>query len=308
MTQLLGLILKSTFEYITKPALRFSLFILFLLASANQSTLYAKEKYNLSICAIIKNETKFLKEWIEYHRLIGVDHFYLYNNNSKDVPAFSLRDYVKNGLVTLNYWPDCLTKADLEKPFIWALSTQTTAFQHAVALKGKETKWMIFLDVEEFLTPIKGENLLTILEQYKNYPGIVLSSDFFDASQKGQLPAKRLVIETVEMIDSPPQVLQKSVEKTIFQPKLCEKYIWPPFRCIFKNDQEPIHLPKQEICINHYINRNKDPLAVRRKSPFDNRFLSDGETKEILQAGFEIEDQKRPIYRFLPELRKKMGY
>ncbi|KIC71464.1 hypothetical protein DB44_DM00010, partial [Candidatus Protochlamydia amoebophila] len=31
--------------------------------------------YDLSVCAIFKNEAPYLKEWIEYHRLIGVKHF-----------------------------------------------------------------------------------------------------------------------------------------------------------------------------------------------------------------------------------------
>ena len=54
----------------------FLIFILF-------SSLEAKS-YNVSACAIFQNEAPYLKEWIEYHRLIGVEHFYLYNNGSTD--------------------------------------------------------------------------------------------------------------------------------------------------------------------------------------------------------------------------------
>ena len=38
------------------------------------------KKYKISICGIFKNESCFLKEWIEYHEILGVEHFYLYNN------------------------------------------------------------------------------------------------------------------------------------------------------------------------------------------------------------------------------------
>lgn len=41
-------------------------------------------KYRVSLCLIFKNEAPFLKEWLDYHLTIGVDHFYLYNNNSDD--------------------------------------------------------------------------------------------------------------------------------------------------------------------------------------------------------------------------------
>mgnify|MGYP002522247983 CR=1 FL=1 len=42
------------------------------------------KKYRISICGIFKNESRFLKEWMEYYVMIGVDHFYMYNNNSED--------------------------------------------------------------------------------------------------------------------------------------------------------------------------------------------------------------------------------
>ena len=43
-----------------------------------------KTLYYSSICAIFKDEARFLREWLEYHRLIGIEHFYLYNNFSTD--------------------------------------------------------------------------------------------------------------------------------------------------------------------------------------------------------------------------------
>ena len=39
-----------------------------------------ERKYNVAICAIFKNEEPYIKEWIEFHKIVGVDHFYLYNN------------------------------------------------------------------------------------------------------------------------------------------------------------------------------------------------------------------------------------
>ena len=39
-----------------------------------------KFKYSVSIVAIAKNEGIYFKEWIEYHKLIGIEHFYIYNN------------------------------------------------------------------------------------------------------------------------------------------------------------------------------------------------------------------------------------
>lgn len=34
----------------------------------------------LPICAIFKEEAPYLPEWIEFHRLMGVERFFLYDN------------------------------------------------------------------------------------------------------------------------------------------------------------------------------------------------------------------------------------
>lgn len=57
--------------------------ILFLYARRKER-LTSKKKYYFSVCCIFKDEAKYLGEWIEYNRIIGVDHIYMYNNNSTD--------------------------------------------------------------------------------------------------------------------------------------------------------------------------------------------------------------------------------
>jgi len=44
----------------------------------------SEKKFHVSICAIFKNEAPYLREWIEFHRIVGIDHFYMYNNRSDD--------------------------------------------------------------------------------------------------------------------------------------------------------------------------------------------------------------------------------
>ena len=41
-------------------------------------------KYDLAVVAIFKNEAPYLCEWLGYHLLAGVEHFYLYDNDSSD--------------------------------------------------------------------------------------------------------------------------------------------------------------------------------------------------------------------------------
>ena len=51
--------------------------------------------YDLTITAIFKNEGHYLKEWLDYHLLAGVEHFYLYNNDSTDNYKEVLAPYIE---------------------------------------------------------------------------------------------------------------------------------------------------------------------------------------------------------------------
>lgn len=64
----------------------------------NQSS---KREGTVAICALFKNEAPFLREWIEYHLMIGVSHLYLYNNCSSDNYLAILKPYIKSGVVEL---------------------------------------------------------------------------------------------------------------------------------------------------------------------------------------------------------------
>ena len=37
-------------------------------------------KYNLAVMLIVKNAAQYMDEWICYHKLVGVEHFYIYDN------------------------------------------------------------------------------------------------------------------------------------------------------------------------------------------------------------------------------------
>ena len=59
----------------------------------------------LSICAVYRDEAPYLREWVEFHRLVGVERFFLYDNNSGDEHREVLAPYVDDGSVTIHDWP-----------------------------------------------------------------------------------------------------------------------------------------------------------------------------------------------------------
>jgi hypothetical protein len=280
-------------------------------------TLHAKpnqagsKKYNLSIGAIFKNEAFFLKEWIEYHRMVGVDHFYLYDNGSNDRFMDVIQSYIKEGVVTLISWPDFLNERAENHDEMWALSTQTAAYENAARIRAvNETKWLVFVDVNEFLIPGEANKLTDILEKYQECAAVTISSDFFDASIVDTIPRRKLVVQAVELT-APELNPPKEVAKTIFKPVLCKGFTWPPYQCLFKGPQTTVKLKKSELSINRYINRFRGFFQFtkrKEKLNIDSRMLTEEERAELLSEGYEIEDKEYTIQRFIPWLLKKLGY
>ncbi len=136
---------------------------------------YGQVKYihNISIAAITKDDHPYIAEWIDYHRLIGADHFYIYDNNEGEETHEILAPYIREGIVDYVKWP---TLAE------WGV-TQNGAYTHALKSCKGVTKWLSFLDTDEFIVPMKYETLTeTLEEEYAYKPLIFVNWRFFGTS------------------------------------------------------------------------------------------------------------------------------
>jgi hypothetical protein len=140
-----------------------------------------RKTHYISICAIFKNEGKYLKEWIEYHLLVGVDHFYLYNNNSTDNYLEVLQPYIDKGVVTLTEWPE--------------VPGQITAFKHCYENFRQESNWMCFPDLDEFICHLEYNNIPEWLNRFKRYPLVMIYWRMFGTSGLLEHDNNRLLIE-----------------------------------------------------------------------------------------------------------------
>ena len=64
-----------------------------------------KYPFYLTLCAIAKNEGRYLQEWIEYHKMLGVEKFFIYDNDSADNTLEILQPYIDANLVEYCYFP-----------------------------------------------------------------------------------------------------------------------------------------------------------------------------------------------------------
>lgn len=125
------------------------------------------KKYKVSVLAIFKNEAKYLKEWIEFHKIVGVEHFYLYNNNSEDNYLSVLKPYIDEGTVTLVQWPK--NQAQME------------SYQDGITRFKSESEWIGIIDIDEFVIPNDMDNVYDFLKDF-NCPAVVIYWKYFGAS------------------------------------------------------------------------------------------------------------------------------
>src|SRR5204863_3517556 len=122
----------------------------------------------LSIVAIYRDEASYLREWIEFHRIVGVERFFLYDNFSVDDHREVLARYVEEGLVVVHEWP--------------VFPGQIQAYDHCLAVHGEESRWVAFIDTDEFLFSPAGDPLPNVLRDYEEFPGVIVNWATFGSS------------------------------------------------------------------------------------------------------------------------------
>lgn len=269
------------------------------------------KKYTLSIAAVFRDEAPFLKEWIEYHLLVGVEHFYLFNNSSVDEYMSVLAPYCEKGIVTLTDWPDIITDARDDMPYRWACTTQVPAYMYACRkLAHNETVWLAMLDVDEFMVPVAANTMTEILEKYTYAPGVELFWHTYGNSYVISLPEKKLLIEMMHLTCFSNDRCMHAVFKTITKPECVLRFEWQPHSCLYVNSAKPVQIDKTEARLNHYMGRTIDffETKIRNREKSSNETYSQEMRQVVLELGNQVEEKERPIFRFVPELRKRMGF
>lgn len=136
-------------------------------------------QYYLSVCCIVKDENDYLEEWIDYHQKTGVQHFFIYDNGSK-IPVRSVPAIQQNNAITV-----------IEMP---GKNQHVKAYQHCLNKFGRLSRWIAFIDVDEFIVPkTENLNLPEFLQKYENYGGLGISWLIFGSNGHTQKPAGRQI-------------------------------------------------------------------------------------------------------------------
>lgn len=246
------------------------------------SAAFTNAKYDVSICCITKDENLYLEEWISYHIKIGVAHFYLYDNGS----AVPIRDTIRN--LNLDKW---VTVIDFP-----GASQQMPAYSNCLQKFSRHSKWMAFIDTDEFIVVKSPDHLLVpFLQQYKLYGGLGIHWATFGSNGhllKSDAPqAKRFTRRANTGFHVNEHI------KTIVQPKYVRsvrdphsfKFGFGKF-CVdetFRKISGPLSpITVETIQLNHYYCRSREEFETKIK-----RGRSDNVDIGRSMADFDYADQ-----------------
>lgn len=265
--------------------------------------------YKLVVGAQFKNEAPWLKEWIEFHRLIGVEHFYLYNNDSSDNFEEVLKPYIEAGIVDLIPWHSHSSPwIDPGKEDPRWVGFQLTAYKDCMQRTLGKAKWVAIIDIDEFLVPTEGiDSFQALLDGTTDRVGsLVFYWRCFGTSEIWDVPKGTLMVEKL-VRRSEDDFPSNQIVKSIHRPEAveyCKLHI-----AYLKRRYISVYIPPEQVHINHYQHRGRKETLLKRCGirVADEKDL----TPENLQAiqGYEenfnrIED--KVIFPYIHALKKAM--
>lgn len=166
-------------------------------------------EYEFVIQCIARNEELYFKEWIEHHLNLGVDFIYIYDNNDED----GLDVFLKHQLSDLYY------KKVKIIPYREKMKCQQiSALYDCVNQIKDKAKWMISLDLDEFLIIEKPLNVF--LKEFAYASEIYLSWESLSADGQVKYENKPLL----ERFKKRFNCKDKGQGKIIFRPRRLKKW------------------------------------------------------------------------------------
>ena len=208
--------------------------------------------HEIAIVAILKDEGRYISEWLDYHKTIGVTKFYLYDNDSRDNIREILTPHIKSGLVEYNYFPGKFM--------------QMAAYNDALKRHRFHCRYLAIIDLDEFIYPRGKKNLpqqvAELLAPWKDAGGLTMNWRFFGSSGEEEYDPNRGVLErfTRRGVD---MIYEHQAVKTIVNPRAVKLIAHPhyaiylPGKYAVDEDGTPVpayenpRCPTAKICLNH---------------------------------------------------------
>ena len=214
------------------------------------------KKY-LGLVAIFKNEKKYLQEWLNFHINMGIELFYMYDDESEDNPLEILQPYIDKGIVL--YYP--IVRRDVNGKFLkgqrWIHLMRTFEMHNpdTININLHNTnlcEWIIYVDIDEFVYPHNDVSLIENIKHLSLLPeigGIAINCYAFGSNKQ------------MKYEDNP--VLERFTKRS-------KNIVWQT-KCILKPEavrikeiNNPHHIPLKKG-YNYYASNGKNTNSLKKK-------------------------------------------
>ena len=271
--------------------------------------------YQLGLVAIFRGEDDYLVEWIEFHKLMGVDHFILYDNGLEKSSQLLLKPYIENNIVTHIPFPDIQGLRDGRHAD--TLSIQQMAYADFIKRFSHHFKYILQLDIDEFLFPKSCNSIPDVLTEYDDSKLARIEINWTNFGDNGHLKRPSgLVINNFTKSGSNvvPQVV-KSISNTQY---ISKRFVYTnvhrfSHRFTLKDIITKLLLGYPRIIkgtvandlfqLNHYITKSKEEFLAKGQK-FKKGWQTGKKTIELyinLNSQFN-QNENTNILRFLPQL------
>lgn len=260
-------------------------------------------KHRLAACGFFGQETPYLREWVEYHLLVGFDGFLMYCNDPDPTEAWEvLEPYRRQGLATLVHWPG--------RP---AMRRQMAAYMQAC--KCRFAEHIAFVDLDEFIVPVGFNTVPELVAEFDYADGLVLNWRVFGTSGH----VERQPLQTAAYTLGPsPEAYNHEWVKTILRPEKVVGIV-DPHQFIFRDGgycvdemgevhgrsstRRPVTWSKGQV--NHYITRSRSECVAKMAKWAANDATV--ERDDYLVEHDKCDGSDEAVLRFLPALIARMA-
>jgi hypothetical protein len=234
-----------------------------------------KDRHGIAIMACVKNEERYIAEWLRFHKAVGVRHFIVYDDQSSDGTLAVLDGTLSPDEFTVIPWSMRMRDSNSDQP----LNGQAMAFAHAIMNFGAGFERMAFIDIDEFLLPKSGTTLQEALEASKGFANISLPWHMFGHGGHEDMPAMPVTIAyTMRVADPTKRHVHASNFKCIVDPCEITQVSVHHFETRSSGDKtandagtlsdrrgrkEPAFYSAEYIQLNHYYSKSREEF--RRK-------------------------------------------
>eukprot|EP00002_Diphylleia_rotans_P032948 TRINITY_DN6969_c0_g1_i6.p1 TRINITY_DN6969_c0_g1~~TRINITY_DN6969_c0_g1_i6.p1 ORF type:complete len:660 (+),score=111.97 TRINITY_DN6969_c0_g1_i6:49-2028(+) len=281
-----------------------------------------KPPYILAMATVVKNEARFIREWIEFHLIQGFQHFLIFDDDSEDSIDVILQPYIKAGIVEYNKLDTKFNRFNKNGN----IRTQSWCYQQSLKYYNGKAQWVAFFDPDEFVYPVEQDSVIDFLKSYTSFGGLIVRGVIYGSSGiTERLPPNQTVIESFthrgNLMPFENQVtfcLVKSIVRPDYAIAGNTAHIFkykPPYYAVDENmDKASATLVYWEktpklIRFHHYKVRTKRDWEEKKIKGV----VQGNETAKWLKPGnsWQALDQNafedKSIMRYLPTLRKRLG-